>query len=123
MPPFSHAALDTLHHALHADFVVGCLGPKARRALEVIMPLQRFVPQSDIGKQIYGEGLKEGRSQALRSLLAKLLTRRFGPLSEAAMSRIQDAEPDLLELWGERLLSASSLDDVLAGVARPPIRS
>jgi len=87
------------------------------------MPLQRFVPQSDIGKQIYGEGLKEGRSQALRSLLAKLLTRRFGPLSEAAMSRIQDAEPDLLELWGERLLSASSLDDVLAGVARPPIRS
>ncbi len=88
------------------------------------MPLQRFVPQSDIGKQIYGEGLKEGRSQglkegrsqALRNLLVKLLTRRFGPVPEAAMSRIQDAEPDLLEVWGERLLSAGSLDDVLAGV-------
>jgi hypothetical protein len=115
------AALDTLHHALYADFVVACLGPEARRALEVIMPLPHFVPQSDIGKQIYAEGrsegLKEGRSEALRGLLVKLLTRRFGPLTEVAMSRIQGAEPDLLELWGERLLSASSLDDVFTGAA------
>ncbi len=81
------------------------------------MPLQRFVPQSDIGKQIYAEGLKEGRNEALRGLLVKQLTRRFGSLPEAAMGRIQAAGPDLLEHWGERLLSASSLDDVFASVA------
>ncbi len=122
------AALDSLHHALYADFVVACLGAKARRALEVIMPLQHFIPQSDIGKQIYAEGrseglregrnegLKEGRSEALRGLLVKQLTRRFGPLPRAAMRRIQAAAPDQLEHWGERLLSASSLDDVFADV-------
>jgi hypothetical protein len=122
------AALDSLHHALYADFVVACLGSQARRALEVLMPLQHFVPQSDIGKQIYAEGLKEGRNEglkegrkegrneALRGLLVKQLTRRFGPLPEAAMSRIQAAGPDLLEHWGERLLSASSLDDVFTSV-------
>lgn len=114
------AALDSHHHALYADFVIACLSPRARRALEVLMPLQHFVPQSDIGKRIYAEGVeegrREGRSGALRGLLVKLLTRRFGPLPEAAMSRVQAADPDLLEAWSERLLSASSLDDVLDGV-------
>ena len=85
------------------------------------MPLQHFIPQSDIGKQIYAEGRsegrKEGRNEALRGLLVKQLTRRFGALPEAALSHIQAAGPDLLEHWGERLLSASSLNDVFSSVA------
>jgi hypothetical protein len=105
--------------------VIGRLSPVARRALEVIMPLERFLPMSDIGKQIYAEGRKgglsdgrkEGRSEGLRGLLIRQLTRRFGSLPEAAMRRIQAAGPEQLESWGERLLSASSLDDVFAGVA------
>jgi hypothetical protein len=112
------AALDSWHHALYADFVVACLSPGARRALEVLMSLQTLVPLSDIGKQYYAEGRKDGlnvgRMNGLRDLLIKLLTLRFGPLPEAAMSSIQAAGPDLLEHWGERLLSASSLDDVFA---------
>lgn len=139
------AALDSLHRALYVDFVVACLGAKARRALEDIMPLPRFVPQSDIGKRIYTEGrsegrkegrragleegrrkglkegrrrgLKEGRSEGLRELLVRQLTRRFGALPGSVMSRIQSAGPDLLELWGERLLFASSLDEVFTGAA------
>jgi hypothetical protein len=115
------AALDTWHHALYADFVIGCLSPEARRALEVIMPLERFLPMSDIGKEIYAKGrkggLSDGRKEGLRGLLIRQLTRRFGSLPEAAMSRIQAAGPEQLESWGERLLSASSLDDVFAGVA------
>jgi hypothetical protein len=107
------AALDSRHQALYADFVVARLNLEARRALEVMMPLQQFPPQSDIGKHFYAEGQKDG----LRGLLIKQLIRRFGPLPGAAMSRIQAAGPDLLEYWGERLLSASSLDDVLVSVA------
>ncbi|HWN68632.1 MAG TPA: DUF4351 domain-containing protein, partial [Haliangium sp.] len=107
------AALDSRQRALYADFVVACLGTEARYALEVLMPLQQFPPQSDIGKHFYAEGQKDG----LRSLLIKQLVRRFGPLPGSATSRIQAAGPDLLECWGERLLSASSLDDVLAGVS------
>jgi hypothetical protein len=107
------AALDSRQGGLYADFVVACLGPEARLALEVLMPLQQFPPQSDIGKHFYAEGQKDG----LRGLLVKQLVRRFGPLPGTAMSRIQAAGPDLLEYWGERLLSASSLDDVLVSVA------
>jgi hypothetical protein len=33
------------------------------------------------------------------------------------MSRLQAAGPEQLEYWGERLLSASSLDDVFSDVA------
>jgi hypothetical protein len=137
------AALDTTHRTLYVDAVIARLGKRARRALEENMPLQRFVPQSDIGKKIYAEGrteglregreeglkkgrreglregrskgLEEGRNAALRSLLVKQIRRRFGRVPRAAMSRIRGAEPDLLERWCERLLSASSLDDVLDG--------
>jgi Domain of unknown function (DUF4351) len=119
------AALDAGHHALYADFVMACLSPQARHALEVLMPVPKFMPMSDIGKRFYAQGRKdgrkkgreEGRNQALRGLLIRLLTRRFGSLSEAAMSRIQAAGPEQLEYWGERLLSASALDDVFADAA------
>jgi hypothetical protein len=112
------AALDSWHHALYADFVVACLSPETRRAMEVLMSLQTLVPLSDIGKQYYAEGRKDGlmagRMHGLRELLIKQLTLRFGPLHAAAMSSIQAAGPNQLEHWGERLLSASSLDDVFA---------
>jgi hypothetical protein len=107
------AALDSRHCALYGDLVVACLSPTARHALEVLMPLQQFPPQSDIGKHFYAEGQKDG----LRGLLLKQLARRFGPLPGTVMSRIQAAGSDLLEYWGERLLSAGSLDEVLAGAA------
>lgn len=103
------AALDERHGALYADFVMACLGPEARHALEVLMPIPQFVPQSDIGKQIFAEGL--------RSLLTKQLVRRFGPLPGTVVSRIQAAGSDLLEYWGERVLSAASLDEVFASAS------
>lgn len=119
------AALDAWHRALYADFVMMCLGPEARGALEGLMPVPKLIPLSDIGKQFYSEGLaagrtaglKEGRTAGLRGLLVRQLTRRFGPLPEPVVHRIQAASPDLLELWGERLLSASSLDEVFSGSA------
>jgi hypothetical protein len=119
------AALDAAHQALYADFVMARLLPEARRALENFMDLDRFPPQSDIGKHFYAKGRKAGlragrktgeklgREDALRSLLAKQLTQRFGVLSEAAMTRIRAADAELLARWGERLLSAASLAAVL----------
>jgi hypothetical protein len=150
------AALDITHRTLYVDLVFARLGKRARRALEEIMPLQHFVPQSDIGKRIYAEGrteglregrtkglekgrregLREGRTKGLEkgrreglregrtkgrtegrsaALRGLLLAQRFGRLPRVARSRIQAAGPELLERWGERLLSASSLDDVLEG--------
>ena len=123
------AALDSRHQVLYADFVMARLAPEARRTLESDMDLVHFRPQSDIGKRLYAEGRKagkkagmqagrkagekRGRENALRSLLVKQLAQRFGELPEAAIARIRSADADLLAHWGERLLSAPSLDAVL----------
>jgi hypothetical protein len=118
------AALDSRHQVLYADFVMARLLPEAQQALETDMDLEHFPPQSEMGKRFYAKGRKAGiragrkagerRGQdALRSLLVKQLALRFGEVPEAAVTRIRTADADLLAHWGERLLSATTLDAVL----------
>lgn len=54
----------------------------------------------------------EGMQQGEGILLRRLLTRRFGSLSEAIGARLSQASTDQLEIWGDRVLDAKSLDDV-----------
>ena len=61
-------------------------------------------------RQARQEGLVEGE----RELLTRLLTRRFGPLPGDATARIRHADRTTLERWTDRILTAPSLDDVLA---------
>ncbi len=58
-------------------------------------------------------GLDQGRLEGQRSLLLKQLSRRFGPLPEAASARIQGAEAPQIETWAERVLTAATLAEVL----------
>ena len=60
------------------------------------------------------EGRAEGHAEGESKLLLKQLTLRFGPLSEATFARVRSAPVEQLESWAERILSASTLDDVLA---------
>jgi hypothetical protein len=60
------------------------------------------------------EGLADGRAEGEAKLLLKLLGVRFGPLSDVTRARVQAATVEQLETWGERILSAATLDDVLA---------
>ena len=61
------------------------------------------------GKQ---EGLQEGLQKGEGLLLQRQLARRFGPLPDAVLQRIAAASITELELWGDRVLDAASLDDV-----------
>ena len=45
-------------------------------------------------------------------LLQRLLARRFGTLSNDDVAKIAAASSRQLELWGDRVLDAPSLDDV-----------
>lgn len=56
------------------------------------------------------EGLLEGRRQMLRAQLGE----RFGPLPADVIARIEDADSEQLDRWIRRVLSAQSLEDVLA---------
>jgi hypothetical protein len=59
------------------------------------------------------EGLNEGLKEGERNLLLRLLRFRFGELPAAAVARIKAAETAELERWGERVLGAQTLAEVL----------
>jgi hypothetical protein len=61
------------------------------------------------------QGIERGREQGRLETLTRLLTRRFGPLPDAALARLQSATPDQLDLWTDRVLDAPSLEAVLGG--------
>jgi hypothetical protein len=56
--------------------------------------------------------MREGRKDGEATLLTLQLRKRFGELPESVRTRVSEARPEELEHWGERLLEASSLDDV-----------
>ena len=59
------------------------------------------------------EGRDEGRKEGECRLLLRLLRARFGELPEAAIVRIEAADIGDLERWGDRVLRAQSLAEVL----------
>ena len=60
------------------------------------------------------EGRMTGRAEGEAYALRRLLQKRFGPLSEDVLARLQSASIDELELWLDRALDADSLAGVFA---------
>ena len=58
------------------------------------------------------DGIREGRVEGERTVLERLLRRRFGPLSPAAADRLHEASAADLEAWAERLLDARTPEEV-----------
>ena len=61
------------------------------------------------------QGEARGELQGRRGMLRKLLTLRFGPLPTEATARLDAADVAALDTWAERVLTAATLEDVLAG--------
>lgn len=65
------------------------------------------------------QGVQQGERHGIRQgeslLLRRQLTLRFGPLPAWAEARLAEAEPQQLELWGERILdfNLKTLDELL----------
>jgi len=59
------------------------------------------------------QGRRQGIEQGRRELLLALLGRRFGPLPEATLRRLQELRsPEEIEGLAERVLDARSLEDL-----------
>ena len=67
------------------------------------------------------DGLAEGKAEGRAEMALKLLSRRFGTLSEATQTRIQQASLSELDALAERLLDPGNLDEVLGELAYPLI--
>jgi hypothetical protein len=53
-------------------------------------------------------GIREGQRRALRRVLA----RRFGAVTETFDARIEEASSDNLDVWLDKALSASTIDEI-----------
>ena len=62
----------------------------------------------------HDEGRVEGRVEGERTLLQRLLRRRFGLLTPEAAARVERASIPDLESWAENVLDAGTLDEVFA---------
>ena len=58
------------------------------------------------------QGIEQGMQQGEAFLLQRQLTRRFGELPAAQLAKLAAATPAQLETWGDRVLDATSLDEV-----------
>jgi hypothetical protein len=59
------------------------------------------------------DGERNGERKAERRVLLKQLRLRFGELPAAVVARIEAAEIPELDVWIERIVTASRLEDVL----------
>jgi hypothetical protein len=58
---------------------------------------------------------EEGISRARRQLVVKLLGLQFGTLDSATLERVERGTEEELDLWAERVLTATSLAEVFGG--------
>ena len=58
------------------------------------------------------QGLKKGIRQGEAQLLLRQLSLRFGDLPQSAREQVESADADTLLRWSERILTASTLDEV-----------
>jgi predicted transposase YdaD len=60
------------------------------------------------------QGRQQGRQQGEAELLLRQLERRFGSLTSEVRRRIAAADSAQILVWGDRVLTAASIDEVLA---------
>jgi hypothetical protein len=74
--------------------------------------------EKQVKNQGRAEGRTEGRTEGLaegqRGMLLELLSTRFGVVPPSAVARIKAADVAELSRWAKRVLSAPTLEDVLA---------
>ncbi len=58
------------------------------------------------------EGRREGRQEGEADLVLRQLRLKLGPLEPDVEDRVRSADADRLLEWGERILTAESLQDV-----------
>ncbi|MFM8332885.1 MAG: DUF4351 domain-containing protein, partial [Candidatus Methylumidiphilus sp.] len=59
------------------------------------------------------KGKQEGKQEGEAALLLRQMALRFGPLADGLRERVQAADADTLLVWGERILTAATAEEVV----------
>jgi hypothetical protein len=98
------ADLDPDRIRLYLDLVLSSLSEAARRSFGDMHHID-YEYQSDFARKYFYGG------QA--AVVLKLLQLKFGPLSDELAARVRAGSPKELDTWTERVLTASTVDEVL----------
>ena len=85
-----------------------------REEIKAMLGLDTELKQTRFYQEVFAEGRIEGEARGEARLLRKQLSRRFGALPVWAEAKLAAAHPAQLEMWGERVLEARSLETVFA---------
>ena len=90
--------------------------PTLRRALDEALPAlgETIMPtlMEQWTKRAHQQGIQQGQTEGEAAILVRQLERRFGPLSPRHRARIESADAETLLVWGDRVLTAQSVDEV-----------
>ena len=68
----------------------------------------------EAARQAYEQAYERGTTEGQRSLLLRLIVRRFGPQPAELAARVEAGSAADLERWAERVLEAASIEDLFA---------
>ena len=100
------AAIDTERSRLYLDLILISLVENAPQADETAMNSLGFEYQSNFARRYVAEGRAE--------IILKLLTLRFGPVSETVQARVRSADSAQIHSVTELMLTAQTLEDTLS---------
>ena len=63
-------------------------------------------------RKLKEESLREGLQKGRGEILLRLLKKKFGALPKGTRKRIDEAEPELLLEWIDRVITSSSVAEV-----------
>lgn len=87
--------------------------PEMKQMIEERMERWRQNLRQEALAQGMAEGIAQGGQESARRTLKRQLARRFGPLSEETVGRIDTATLEQLEIWLDAVLDAASVEEVL----------
>jgi len=108
--------LDENRQRLYFDLIWASLSEVARKELQMFDPvkfMREYQYQSEPARHWFAQGRAEGEAAGRAALVCRLLAARFGPLTDEVGARLRTASIAELDAIGERLLSASTLQEAL----------
>ncbi len=99
---------------LSAETIIGELAANAPTKETIMTAAEQLIQKGRDESRVAAEQLiQKGRAEGARSVLLKLLTLKFGAISDEMEARIASADVAQVERWSERVLTATSAADVL----------
>ncbi|HSK39065.1 MAG TPA: hypothetical protein VK943_04790 [Arenibaculum sp.] len=95
-----------------------------RATVQVMEEIKAMAIQVDIRthpflREVFGQGVVEGRAEGRAAMLIEVMEARFGPLDPALRERIAAADWPTLASWGRRVSTAGSVGEILDGDPPP----